>query len=171
MTTTYFIADLHLGHARIIDIAQRPFVDVVQMDEILVALWNATVGPEDTVYFLGDFAWKGSLHRFRNLNGKKHLVRGNHDTTEVLKLGWKSVQDHFIGEIKGIKFHLSHYPLRSWASQWRGAVHLHGHSHNTLPPVDGALDVGVESLNYRPISIDQVHEKFSDWINRSTIHD
>lgn len=164
--TTFFIADTHFGHKEVINLYKRPFASIEQMDEILMAVWNDTVKEKDTVYFLGDFAWKGSLHLFQKLHGEKNLVRGNHDDERVLRLNWKSVCDNFIGEIEGTKLHLSHYPLRAWASQWRGAIHLYGHVHNTMKALDGSLDVGVESLCYRPISLDEVRMVFktSGWL-------
>ena len=50
----FFIADTHFGHANIIKFAKRPFDDVYEMDEALVANWNETVRPADTVFVLGD---------------------------------------------------------------------------------------------------------------------
>jgi len=48
---------------------------------MFVKLWNETVGPDDTVYCLGDFsmAFKPVETFTRRLNGIKYLVPGNHD--------------------------------------------------------------------------------------------
>lgn len=78
----FFTSDTHFGHARIIELCDRPFKDINHMDETLINNWNETVSPEDTVYHLGDVAlgswdrWDGILSR---LNGHKVLVVGNHD--------------------------------------------------------------------------------------------
>ena len=77
----FFTADLHLWHANVIRYCSRPFSSVEEMNEMLVKYWNNTVGPEDTVYCLGDFAMAfRPVETFtRRLNGIKYLVPGNHD--------------------------------------------------------------------------------------------
>lgn len=79
---TWFTADLHLGHKRIIELCDRPFATVAEMDAAIVERWNERVDPDDTVFVLGDFA-KGdvteSLPLVRTLHGRKVLVAGNHD--------------------------------------------------------------------------------------------
>ena len=54
----YYIADLHLGHSRIIGLDGRPFADVDEMDRVLMGNWNRKVGPDDDVYILGDFCYR-----------------------------------------------------------------------------------------------------------------
>lgn len=52
------------------------------MNEEIIRRWNETVGPDDTVYHLGDVALgpiRESLACIRRLNGHKILILGNHD--------------------------------------------------------------------------------------------
>lgn len=80
--TTFFTSDTHFGHARIIELSDRPFKDVKHMNEMIVHNWNALVRPDDTVYHLGDVALgpiEDSLKYIERLNGIKILVVGNHD--------------------------------------------------------------------------------------------
>jgi calcineurin-like phosphoesterase family protein len=51
------------------------------MNEKLVIAWNSVVGPEDTVYYVGDFSMAArSVELYtKRLNGRKILVAGNHD--------------------------------------------------------------------------------------------
>jgi hypothetical protein len=56
MKNIYFTADTHFNHANIISFCQRPFASVAEMNEALIAKWNARVGEGDLVYHLGDFA-------------------------------------------------------------------------------------------------------------------
>jgi calcineurin-like phosphoesterase family protein len=80
--TTWFTSDTHFGHARIIELADRPFASVEEMNEALVERWNERVAPEDTVIHLGDVALgpiEESLKYIERLNGFKILVVGNHD--------------------------------------------------------------------------------------------
>ena len=53
----YYTADLHFHYAQLLP--SRPFATVEEMDEALVKNWNDTVGPEDTVYLVGDIGWNG----------------------------------------------------------------------------------------------------------------
>lgn len=52
----FFTSDLHFGHEKIIKACRRPFSSVEEMNGKLVENWNATVGAQDEVYILGDFA-------------------------------------------------------------------------------------------------------------------
>src|ERR1017187_8378616 len=53
---TWFTADQHFGHKRIIELSGRPFGSVEEMNEAVVDRWNAVVAPDDLVWVLGDFA-------------------------------------------------------------------------------------------------------------------
>lgn len=80
--TTWWTADLHLGHRRIIELAGRPFSSVEEMNTTIVDRWNGAVGPDDTVWVLGDVAMGPigeSLALCGRLAGHKILVLGNHD--------------------------------------------------------------------------------------------
>ena len=79
----YLTSDLHFGHKNIIKLTNRPFSDVHEMNETLIKNWNNTIKPQDTIYILGDLCFKMSLEEshkiIQRLNGKKVLIRGNHD--------------------------------------------------------------------------------------------
>jgi calcineurin-like phosphoesterase family protein len=79
---TWFTADLHFGHERVIDLCRRPFTDADTMNAALIDRWNERVDRDDTVYVLGDVAMSNldrSLALIKYLSGKKILVAGNHD--------------------------------------------------------------------------------------------
>ena len=153
---TFFTSDSHFGDHRTINIWKRPFASAAEMDETLLAAWNAAVGPEDVVWHLGDFARKaadvpGLLAR---LHGVKHLVRGNNDPPATLEAeGWASVQDYAELEVEGRRLVLCHYPFRSWNGQGKGALDLHGHSHGRLKPMPRQHDVGVDVWEWRPVTL------------------
>lgn len=47
----YFIADMHFCHADIISFSNRPFKNVLEMNDEMVKLWNERVqSSEDEVY-------------------------------------------------------------------------------------------------------------------------
>lgn len=80
--TTFFTSDLHLGHSRVIELCNRPFLTVDEMNSTLIANWNEVVKSDDIVYILGDLALgtiKETMMLVPKLAGKKFLVPGNHD--------------------------------------------------------------------------------------------
>ena len=89
----YFIADTHFNHANIIKYCNRPFKNTDEMNEYIIKRWNSIVKETDTVYHLGDVGF-GKFEEVKklvgNLNGRKILLRGNHD----FKIGvnaWKEI--------------------------------------------------------------------------------
>lgn len=170
--TTFFTSDLHLGHANIIKLCGRPFTDIAEMDRALIDRWNATVGPEDEVWVIGDFTYrnaKPALAYLSQLQGIKHLVTGNHDSTDSTDTtsakGWASVQPIAEIDLKedGAARHIvmCHYALRTWPRIAKGGLNLYGHSHGRLNGFQttrggGQLDVGVDCWDYAPVSLTQI---------------
>lgn len=181
----FVTADLHLGHANIIRLANRPFSSVEEMDERLVLNWNSIVPLTGTVYILGDFAWirseKGDERRVymkklvSALNGKKILLLGNHDKEDELLQDWKEFGFSYVGYFldaifAGRRVVMCHYPLLSWHGEKKGALMLHGHCHGKLQINPNVLDdyhantenkrirmdVGVDTNNYYPYKMDNL---------------
>ena len=46
----YFTADTHFEHENVIRFCDRPFASANEMDEAMIANWNARVRGNDTVY-------------------------------------------------------------------------------------------------------------------------
>lgn len=160
----FFTADTHFGHAGARALYRRPFASVAAMDAAMVARWNATVGPEDEVWHLGDFA--AGLRReaalaeaaasvLARLNGRKRLIIGNNDPPAVAALpGWESAAHYAEVEANGIGLVLCHYAFRTWRNADRGWVNLHGHSHGRLrPTLPRQVDVGVDAQDFRPVTL------------------
>lgn len=158
--TIFLTADTHFGHARIIELADRPFQSVGEMNAAMIERWNRVVGPKDEVFHLGDFCHHSEDAGliFSRLNGRKSLIVGNHDDDQVVNLPWAA--RHHLHELRydKRKIVLCHYPLVEWNGFYRGAVHAHGHQHNKNP-IHGAsrprIDVGVDAWNFTPIAIDE----------------
>ena len=161
---TYFTSDLHLSHGPnkqgfggIIFHANRPFKSVEEMDETIIANWNADVKAGDHVWVLGDFAWRNHRHYLHRLNGKKFLVKGSHDKmdTETLRL-FAEVQDGMaIRLFDKTPFVLTHTAMRVWERSHYGSINLYGHSHGRLPEYNDKLqmDVGVDVWGFRPVPL------------------
>ncbi|WP_314372031.1 metallophosphoesterase [Sphingomonas paucimobilis] len=157
--TIFFTADTHFGDHRTINIQKRPFASVGEMDAVLIERWNATVGPDDIVWHLGDVARRAAdvpalLDR---LHGTKHLLRGNNDPDATLTAtGWASVGDYAEIVVDGQALVLCHYPFRSWNGQHRRALNLHGHSHGRLKPMPRQFDVGVDVQEFAPVTLERL---------------
>ncbi|WP_279356723.1 metallophosphoesterase [Methylobacterium indicum] len=166
-STTWFTSDCHFGHRGILQMEARPFASIEEHDDALIQAWNSRVRPQHDVFFLGDFAMNSSADRcrevFARLNGRKHLIIGNHDKERHLSLGWASEPaDLRTIHVDQVRLVLCHYALRTWNGSWRGALHLYGHSHGKLPGTSRSLDVGVDAWDYRPVSLAEIRERMAD---------
>lgn len=117
---------------------------------MIIKNWNELVAPDDDVYLLGDLMLNDNEHGMKclgRLNGKLHLIRGNHCTDERWKLyanSWNVVE--MCGWATQIRIgkqsiFLSHYP--TIASNYdidkplkQRVLNLCGHSHTKDPFAD-----------------------------------
>ncbi|MER8966670.1 metallophosphoesterase [Mesorhizobium sp. M0145] len=153
----YFTADTHFSDPRILRIDRRPFGSLAEHDRSLIAFWNETVGPDDEIWHLGDFA-RGSAafvsSLLASLHGSKHLIIGNNDAAATIEAtGWASTQHYKELALDGSLLILCHYPFRTWNQIGRKSIDLHGHSHGRLTPVTRQYDVGVDSWDFRPVTL------------------
>lgn len=166
---TWLTSDNHFGHNNIYSFTKsdgtklRPWSNNIDGDAAMVANWNSVVSKEDKVYHLGDFAFQNRhLSILDHLNGRKVLIRGNHDT---LKL---SQYSKYFKDVRGChvldKFVLTHIPVHP-ASKGRFIGNIHGHTHsNVVHDQNGAPDpwyhnVCVEQTNFTPILFDDIRKK------------
>jgi len=152
----YYTSDLHFDHARIIEFCDRPYSSVDEMNKKLKDNWNSRVKPEDHVYVLGDICMneKGFIDHMNDLNGFKHIVRGNHDPKNIQNKKLKNT--HFTELIHTVrdgeaKIVLCHFPIMEWNGYYNGVYHFYGHVHNTRAEFHPcAFEVGVDAHNYKP---------------------
>ena len=173
MNDIWFWSDTHFGekvHLEKFDM--RPYKTVEEMDEALIENHNNLVKPTDFSFHLGDFSSYGpdkTREIISRLNGNKTLILGNHD--RVIKnsgklkgmFGCVKEYSHELNALKH-KFILSHFPIGEWHHAYRGAIHLHGHTHGKYRHAGEGkiMDVSVKCLNYRPIHIEEVLEFMKD---------
>lgn len=168
----YFTADSHFGHANILRYCHRPFSTIDEMDETIIANWNFIVNSGDTVYHLGDFAFRNPLQYRKRLKGNIVLIRGNHDFKRIkgkcnIDL-FESIHDLLEIRINDQPIVLCHYAMRVWSKSHFNSWQLYGHSHNTLDEYGKTYDVGVDGNNFTPVSISQLYkimEKKPDNVN------
>ena len=164
--------DTHWGHRNIIKYCQRPFADVDEMNETLITNWNNSVGKDDIVFHLGDFAMGGFAEWSRlleRLNGRIYLILGNHDMKTIGKgfSRFEHVAMQMLINIGCQRIYLNHYPFLCYGGAYRNTWQLFGHVHtsgvqtgmdysrlNNLFPTQ--YDVGVDNNNFTPVSFEQV---------------
>lgn len=172
----FFTSDLHLGHARVIELGGRPYQTAEEMDEDLVARWNLRIRPGDTAFILGDVSFRSAAETaalLRQMNGSKVLVPGNHDSkllkskefltcfTHVKNLLEIKVQDPDAHNGRQ-RIVLLHFAMRVWHQNHRGAWHLYGHSHGNLEDDWGkSMDVGTDTHNFFPYSYAEIKERMA----------
>lgn len=179
----------HFGHENIIYFCKRPFKSVEEMDEALIKNWNSVVDPNDYVFHLGDFCFKGSQYWDRilnQLNGHKFLILGNHDLKNMkdgtmFKFDWVGMQAYIT--VGGRSIYLNHFPFLCYGGSYRNPENavwqLHGHTHLNLGDMSGKdiqrlnmcfstqLDVGVDANKYKPISFAEVENLISEQITNN----
>jgi calcineurin-like phosphoesterase family protein len=123
---------------------------------------NAIVRPEDRVYFVGDVCFhKKHLYKVGQMNGRKVLIKGNHDLLEM-----KDYLQYFddvrgVHQFKGMV--ITHIPVHPDSlGRWGFNVHGHLHANRVMSPKysgrpdERYFNVSVECINYTPISLDEV---------------
>lgn len=154
----FFTADWHLGHDNIMPYMKRPFAGLHTMTEALVGRFCEDVHGGDTTYFLGDMLWtKEWMVTLEGLPGNKVFIPGNHDKS-YFKV--KHVETrHFAPKDYEVQIYMGHYPLRTWPGRGKGAWNVHGHMHGMGGPWDGAIDVGVDAWDFRPVPLTTIIER------------
>jgi calcineurin-like phosphoesterase family protein len=166
----YFIADLHFGHENIIKFSKRPYSNAQEMDDDYVKIWNSKVKKDDDIYIVGDFCMsseesviKGYCDR---LNGRKHLIIGNHDyfvNKPWVNKYFTTVQNYLEINYNKTLFSISHYPFSEWNKSMHGSIHVHGHIHNNgysgEKPFGNIINVGIDVIK-RPISLEEIYNIF-----------
>lgn len=175
MSAVWFIGDTHFGHEKVITFEpeHRPFATIEEHDEELIKRWNDTIRPKDLVWHLGDVYLGRDALAFcklmTRLNGRKHLVRGNHDTlpTEVYTNVFKEVH----GVVGKYGFVMSHVPLHPESvKRWGLNVHGHLHSHKVMVETGVGLwalrdfdpayyCVSVEAHGLKPVSLETIRKE------------
>lgn len=169
----YYTVDTHYGDERIVGLCNRPFDTMDDMITGIISKWNSTVGVNDDVYIIGDYAC-GNLNCFteitESLNGTKHLVPGNHDAewmSEPEKRAMFDIMDTIDTTMDdGKKVVLCHYPLAAYDGSTTGALHVYGHVHNNhnepnyglLGLLKGCYNAGVDMNDFTPKTLKQLIE-------------
>ena len=138
MPNIFLTADTHFGHEKLCrefkrqdGSPARDFDSSREMDEHIISRWNSVVRNSDTVYHLGDVAInKKHMHNVSRLNGRKILVKGNHDVFS------DEYYHAFFDSLLGVKVFkkygtvCTHIPVHTNQLEHRWSFNIHGHMHH-----------------------------------------
>ena len=155
---TFFTSDAHLFDNRFKQLF-RPFDSTEQYIKTIRDNWNGVVGEKDVVYCVGDILYDESrMSILDTFNGKKHLIRGNHEKlndSEYLKY-FTSVQNNTVitmtSNDKAEKFYVNHYPTKDSLKMYN----IVGHVHGAWKVQKNMINVSVDCWNYTPVSSSQI---------------
>ena len=159
----FYVADTHFSYEPLVE--SRGFASAVQMNEALIENWNNAVSEEDTVYLVGDIGYNGGYVPcgiLARLKGRKHLIRGNHDTcyedAQLLYRYFETVTDFLEIDDGDTHILLSHYPLLYNKLGYM----IHGHLHNgsqfydILKNLPRMLNCGVDLNGMKPVTLEEL---------------
>ncbi len=162
--TQYLLADLHFDDASVLEYANRSFGSVGEMNDALVAAWNAVVDDRDTVVFLGDFTAPSeptTVRRWlRRLQGDVIFIAGDHDAGARRSTA-VTAHRRYAFTADGYQFQCVHDPDDAHPG-FDGWV-IHGHHHNLrvdtypfLDPTHRRINVSVELINNSPLPVGEL---------------
>jgi len=166
-----------VSHNREFIYKPRGFDSIDEMNDTIITNHNNTVKPEDDVYLLGDLLLGGpdnlekGLEMISSLNGRLHLVRGNHDSDKR----WEAYaalpnvveqQNAIYLNYRKYHFYMSHYPSITSNLEKESLhqctinlyAHTHQHNSNFYMDIPYLYHVGLDSHNNTPVNIDQAIE-------------
>jgi calcineurin-like phosphoesterase family protein len=176
----FVTADVHLDHPNILKHCKRPWLKdgdigpdgkwinttirdarTFEMNEAIIHNWNAKVPKQNsTVIILGDFCWHRCLRWLNALNGKKILVKGNHDRLNRFELSqFQAVYDIYQTKLYDCRIVGCHYPMVSWNRSCHGSWHLYGHVHGRLSAFYAnrlAHDCGMDCNAFQPLHFSDI---------------
>lgn len=173
----YLTSDFHFCHQKPFIYESRGFRSSDEMNQILIDNFNRIININDDVYILGDLLLGGAdnfekgLGLLAWLNGRLHIIRGNHDSDKrwaAYKELDNVVEIETAMYLKYGKYHfyLSHFPSLCSNYDDKGLKHctinLCGHTHTTDPFAD--MDKGliyhveVDAHDNYPVCIDKIIE-------------
>ena len=156
----YITSDTWFGRPQILQIANRKFNDVDEMNAALIKNWNKVVKKNDIIFHLGNFAWDPQTARqvLKKLNGQIYFMIGSSDEA-FLDIQHEfeniSILEDQIMELPQFDSIICHYPLEIWNGKDSGTIHFHGHtvfSHKTDLSKMNRINVCTDFWNYTPVN-------------------
>lgn len=156
----FIVSDWHLGEDRMA-ILGRPFETGDACIEAMIANHNSVVSPDDEVIVVGDVCYQKRpecLPLVARFNGKKVLIRGNHDRG-ISDEDFRPYFSEIIPDGEGIeieagdlKCFVTHYPTRGKTE----IFNLVGHIHSAWKVQFNMFNVGVDVNHFFPTNADKI---------------
>jgi calcineurin-like phosphoesterase family protein len=152
----------------------RGFASVEEHDAHIITQWNSVVAKRDVTYILGDVTMekKAPYALLDRLNGRKHVVMGNHDRRQDVAALLEHV-DSVAGMVQYKGLILTHCPIHPMELDYRFPKNIHGHIHdnqvmieqfeygyktNTIPD-QRFICVSCERVDYVPRTLEELLNK------------
>ena len=156
----YITSDTWFGRPQILQIANRKFNDVDEMNAALIKNWNKVVKKNDIVFHLGNFAWDPQTARkvLKKLNGQIYFMIGSADEAFLdvaHEFDHVTILEDQILELPQFDSIICHYPLEVWNGKDSGTIHFHGHtvfSHKTDLSKSHRVNACTDFWNYTPVN-------------------
>lgn len=170
---TWFTADQHFDHEKVIEYCNRPFAKLRMMNNEITRRYREVIKPEDMVYFVGDLSLRGpenfGYYRrllTKTLPGRKILILGNHDGLKpfaYVEAGFESVHTSLIiQDWDTNEYVLNHDPASSCIDRHlppgQQRIWLCGHIHELFKTCKNVINVGVDAWNFYPVSFNQIYD-------------
>lgn len=164
----YVTSDLHLGH-RNIHKFRTNFSSPEENTEVLIDGILSTVNKKDTLYVLGDVIFSESgLYAFMEVASRisnVQIILGNHCTETNARLGYVAQLDQMFSTVK--VHGMTKYKRKGYSKAWmthapihpielRGAINIHGHTHNQIIPDVNYFNACPENNDYVPVDVEDV---------------
>lgn len=155
MSRVFLISDHHLGHDSVLKFERegRRGTTIDEHNQWLMQAHNSRVTKRDTVWFLGDVAFRiEALELLKQFNGTLNLVLGNHDNFD-----W-GVYAKYFSKVKALHPYkggvLTHVPVHnSELDRW--ALNYHGHIHSKQAPSEQHINCCVEQCDGVPRTLEE----------------
>ena len=167
-------SDHHFGHANILKYCAetRQVESLDEMNAQLISRWNEKIAPDDDVFLVGDAFCSRRMPRemkvgiLQMLNGRKTLIRGNHDDKIDIfhEAGFVQVVNHLVINEKILVIHKSPDPgfaREEWniAASIKPGLIVHGHTHALGQNNPKCMNVCVDWHNLYPVPWSSVEER------------
>ena len=165
---SWVYSDPHFGHAGVTKFLKsdgtkvRPWDDPDIMTEDMIEMYNQLVKPNDRVYILGDVVInRRYLPVLSLLNGRKVLIRGNHDVFRLDEYTpyFDDVRAYKIMPKHGVI--MSHIPVHPSQLEHRWKANVHGHLHTNVLDDPRYINVSVEQTDFKPVLLDEILDRVS----------
>ena len=183
-----FIADPHFGHENILKECRPQFHSIEEMDRTLIDNINRKMTREDTLYIIGDLAFRNRCPIMEYLNAiapRKILILGNHEkdwmkhvSREALDSVLDGICEHYSFNRGGIEFHLQHFPQLAWnrSHYFAQSFSICGHIHNArnesvaaelFPLLKCQMNAGVDINHFEPVTFEELVANNTAFYGRS----